>query len=881
MNNHNDIRLWAVVLQLACTLLAGAGLTGCGGGSGSGSAASFPDTQVEGVAGKGIMSHAVIRALDPATGEELARTRSAEDGTYRLQLNHQGPLLLAAETDADTLLSCDALTESGCGLHEPDAPEDLNRNGIIDFGERYRPGAGHFQLFSFLPQTSSGQPIQGSITPLTHTAWRMAQAGGDLSPGAVLALHERLNNLLGLRGNSLPPPADLTREIKDINPEQMAPETIAHGALIAAMATWAYTQPEGVQTALERLAQMLADRSLPGFSDEPGQPSLHGLMEDSIRALERAARLNPGWPTADLAGRFAIRSHLGRTLGPNPVILPLATLEHTATPADAIEKGRALIGDLRGWANGLMDEDQIRNQQYGERIRHLETLLAGLQAQQRLLLDLQALLGDRIGLLLGNSWHSLHSCLVTAADAMRLLQLPSLPSHCPSLILEPNRIRLTGAIRNASGQRVGQALDLTVQLAGGSLQTPAVSLTGRILDDASGLELHLQSVTWTLHPADPQAAPEIQPGSDFSLEGQISLNDRRILKWPNPFQGHWRLSQSATAEGPRLETRADGLFQLPNGTLSGVLSSLLSPPAAAAPEQPALGNLAFEGTLAAATGEHLTGQIQLHQGPLHATPERGTARLRFEGLLQSPGAVEFEGSLELAMASGGFYLARVQDWPWWGWMPVQSDEQGILEGLDNLSFRGQVASPSGNYRIILARLDIHDPENLPPLDTRLLDDTAAPTLLGFVRGLPMLKGSWERYPRYSATLVFEDLLSGRDTHWIALALDRFYYNRVWTDIRFTSHLGEDWRSLAVHHTTTSARFEPFKDLAVRGQQGADLNLRVPCSQPIEYLAERCRDQLWQTTGTLDADGETVARLQGLTDGLVKLSYRDGRFEMLP
>ena len=199
--------------QFACfsiALVASLGLAGCSGGSSSSGTAPAP-AELEGVAAKGIMADAIIRALRVDTREEIAQTRTNIDGSYQLKLDsHTGPVLLTAETDERTTLVCDSVAKSGCGHHESGASGDLNLNGVIDFGERYQPGAGHFLLYSYVPEAPLGGLIQTGISPLTHTVWKLTERSGDLSETRYRTIHNQVNNLFGVAADTLAAPIDMT-----------------------------------------------------------------------------------------------------------------------------------------------------------------------------------------------------------------------------------------------------------------------------------------------------------------------------------------------------------------------------------------------------------------------------------------------------------------------------------------------------------------------------------------------------------------------------------------------------------------------------------------------------------------------------------------------
>src|SRR5690606_16335028 len=164
-------------------------------------------------------------------------------------------------------------------------------------------------------------------------------------------------------------------------------EAIAHSAIVAALATWAYRQPEGFQPALDRLADILANESLVGDSKNPREASLRALMDDALLAMEEAAALNPGWRVADLVASFNIRRHIGENLGANLATLPNPSVTYASPSENRLAKGRALIADLRSWARTLMDETSVQQDKYSDRINDLSSLANVIEQQQPLLDD--------------------------------------------------------------------------------------------------------------------------------------------------------------------------------------------------------------------------------------------------------------------------------------------------------------------------------------------------------------------------------------------------------------------------------------------------------------------------------------------------------------
>ena len=180
----------------------------------------FEPVSVSGVASKGILSNARVKvyAADDGIGRHqiLGMGYTNEQGEYAIDipLLYRGPMVIQVETDrsAPTLMACDSV--KGCGeLGSVSGEYDTDKNGLIDFGERFPIGAG-FKLNAAHFALGNSNPINLHITPITHLVEALAERYGDAySQASLRKANSHVANLFGLTGQlSRIQPLDLTRE---------------------------------------------------------------------------------------------------------------------------------------------------------------------------------------------------------------------------------------------------------------------------------------------------------------------------------------------------------------------------------------------------------------------------------------------------------------------------------------------------------------------------------------------------------------------------------------------------------------------------------------------------------------------------------------------
>ena len=141
------------------TLVFGAllAMNGCGGGGGTAESPSVISQSIAGVAVDDLILNGVIKAKDPS-GNLLASGRTSDsDGTYNVNVNYTGVLLMNVTCDENsTMYNPDTKIETTCG-----ADVSLNSLGTV----------------------TAGTDLTVNISPLTEIVYQRAEAlaGGDIS----------------------------------------------------------------------------------------------------------------------------------------------------------------------------------------------------------------------------------------------------------------------------------------------------------------------------------------------------------------------------------------------------------------------------------------------------------------------------------------------------------------------------------------------------------------------------------------------------------------------------------------------------------------------------------------------------------------------------
>ena len=231
-------------------------LVGCGGGGGGSTPPPPPaNATLGGTAAKGIINggNVVAEELD-ASGGVIAQVGSAmtgADGSYSLTLSSSysgGPVQVTISADANTEMKCDV--PANCGTVS-DAALDVNSNGIIDFGEWYKPGS--LTMSALVAEAAASDTISVNITPFTDMAASRAMEAGTLDAAAVYNANSEVSVLLGGIDILSTEPLDITDvvAIGDGNATEIA--YAAFSAAIAALADASSGTPD-IDGAIDNLS---------------------------------------------------------------------------------------------------------------------------------------------------------------------------------------------------------------------------------------------------------------------------------------------------------------------------------------------------------------------------------------------------------------------------------------------------------------------------------------------------------------------------------------------------------------------------------------------------------------------------------------------------
>lgn len=866
--NHNKTILCASALVLLY------GLAACSGGGSSSDGSKPGPANLQGQVAHGVASDAIVRAVRADTGEELATTRTDADGTYQLTLDYTGPVLLTAETDESTLLRCDSLLPEGCGTFPPSSAGDLNQNGLIDHGETYQPGPGYFQLQSFVPAEQLGQKTPIAISPLTHATWALAQRSGTPSTTDFRRAQSQVNSLFGMEGDhshGTVGSRSSTQTIEDRN-------RIAHSAVVTALNSWAFQQPEGYQQAVEHFTETLTNNQLPGHLPGQHQLSLSGIMKLAETAIQRATPEHSGWPISDLIARFGILQHIGAGHGKNPVPLPTPDRDYPGPFLDPLAKGKRLISDLRSWAYSLMEELDADNDKYSARLVDLEQLANALEKQHPLLKDAYRLFGMPSNRVFERIWNDLYPCLAASTLALQASEIVHQPALCPTLDLSGDLVELQGQLLNKNGLVISDISTLRIEKvnADNSGETE-FQFSGKLLDHNTGVSLTIASARWhyRLKPGQAQLSDDWHTAQSqlhtSSLESTIVLSDEQQTQ----YEGSWHLLLDSGSDTPSAQTIADGVFRSPHGSLRGVFSSELEQYSKTGKHKNDIrkGSLAFQGTLHSTTGDLMTGTLQVESDDTDDLDDVRPLNFSFEGRLESLAGSTFEGSLQL-MSDTPHYGEPANLSDWFGWWHADQLGKSVTAGLKLLDFSGKVTTATDEYLLLRAYLNIHNPGNLT--STEAIREWNLDTWGDMLNGTP------EQFSRFSATLLFEEGIPGRESSWVSVSLDRTGYREASAELRLSSNLASDWRSMTLRYDYSGGTDlqSPTQLFSLINQNGAKLKMDVACEASSDRPLRNCKNPLKNIKGTLLAEGKNVGSLQMLDNRLLKVTYSDGQFETL-
>ena len=321
-------------------IAASVSLSGCFSGSDNDTNTEFSGATVSGVAAKGIVKNGVISVQELGAVKQTLRTFTSvdtdENGFYSVTIPGNyggGPLQITLSLDEDSQMKCDAV--EGCG----DRPSDdgiEDNNGIIDFGEWFKPGAGAFLMTALLDKAqSNAHEIKVSITPFSHMAAEKAKAAANFDAAAILLANAEVSALLNLNILNVFP-ADIT----DAN--AVDDQAIVLAALSAALANLAKDNGTTLQEEMVKLISSYIDTgSLVGMDESDQAISLQDIIDQAKRTMEYA-----GINNANADEAFKDLQDDADNSGSGSV--PNTPLD--SATADAVGKAKALVADIRDYA---------------------------------------------------------------------------------------------------------------------------------------------------------------------------------------------------------------------------------------------------------------------------------------------------------------------------------------------------------------------------------------------------------------------------------------------------------------------------------------------------------------------------------------------------
>ncbi|MBL4607913.1 MAG: hypothetical protein JKY01_08815 [Pseudomonadales bacterium] len=340
---------------------------------------NFEAVVVEGIASKGIISHArvVIYAADDGYGDTLALGvgHTNESGEYRIEIPfaYQGSIVAQIERDnsasgISTQMVCDSI--EGCGASDSLAREyDLNGNGAIDFGERF-PILDSFVIRGVNFTSGTREAITLHVTPLTHLVDLLTLSFGDsYSRQSILQADSHVADLFGLtkRLSSIQP-VDLTNEnaVQGLGVEQMRYNVFA--AAFAGLATH--------RKELGGVIKKFSDLFISNGGQFP-------LVDESIAGVGFGSLLNVASSLAEfLEPRNDNFVQLSLLLKGELVDVRHRAKSSTLTDAvqsislnlDALSKAKQFVSEMQDWQEFLTINEQ-RGVGFTERTTELKTFV--------------------------------------------------------------------------------------------------------------------------------------------------------------------------------------------------------------------------------------------------------------------------------------------------------------------------------------------------------------------------------------------------------------------------------------------------------------------------------------------------------------------------
>lgn len=312
--------------KLALALAASMSLAACGGGGGSGGGGGGGETgaAAAGVASKGILINALIRAYElDANGQRsapLGEATTDEKGEYTLTIGgnyNGGPVLFELVTTNDTSMVCDV--PAGCGG--------------ASFGQTVPLNDSEFRLQAIVPQAAKGQSLSVQLTPFTTMAARRAlNDARGVTAEAVAEANSEMSYVLGVSVLSTKP-ADLTKS--DLSDDANA---ATYAAFLAGVGSLAFKEGGAASQIVENLAASFED----GKFDATDPVTIQALVE-AVREIANAPQLQDKLPRKVKHTLEVIESEIAEDGSYDPQPSSVANEDALAKGKDLVQQARTLI----------------------------------------------------------------------------------------------------------------------------------------------------------------------------------------------------------------------------------------------------------------------------------------------------------------------------------------------------------------------------------------------------------------------------------------------------------------------------------------------------------------------------------------------------------
>ena len=335
------------------------------GGSSSPAPSNTPFTaSVSGTAAKGIINKGIVTAVEiDSAGVALSTVGSAVtgiDGSYALTLGASysgGPVQVTITIDANSEMKCDVPV--GCGTRS-DGIADSNTS--IDFGEWYKPGS--LSMKAIIPVASTGDVISANITPFTNMASDRAIAQGSVTAASVATANSEVSNLLGGIDILHTQPLDIT------DPTAVSDGTataVTYAALASSVASLSPDPAAGEQVDISAALATLSNSFTDGMieADDAGDAS----DDASISLQEIVDGANNVFTVinhVDNTGTITeLQSDITTAESGSGVIDPVASV----TAADAtLDQVKAMVADVFTWGSVIMAETEVKGNAFQTQI---------------------------------------------------------------------------------------------------------------------------------------------------------------------------------------------------------------------------------------------------------------------------------------------------------------------------------------------------------------------------------------------------------------------------------------------------------------------------------------------------------------------------------